>query len=631
MRETLIRRGLTNDLGTVETEEPSLSDAEESSDADDFFPEDLKVKKEIAKLVENLTSLSGAEDPDFLPEIVILEDVTRWAREQQVRQKGAPLPLSPVVIAEPGGKTRLATKHPAWANVLGKGLSVTLLSGLKKSSSVGGSMEGTYAENLDVPVGSEQLSADLTAASDFIPHEVAEALIRGIGKALKWDHADLELALMLVGPMQWVGERGQRLYPGEDKITTRGVCMGLPMAWPLLCLLNMFAAERILSANAYKGRGAFAPACFGRKGKPTTMWEDHRTLADEIVKTGLRLYGPYKLSKKYAVVGDDLLLTCPRGYAKVAKRMYEQIMTALGLEVNKTKSFAGPRGVFCEHLVVPGKGAVPILKMSQVMQSRMMDPAGRIIEDRAPLTHVLGPAMQQLQSHRNFPIIKAAMLRSNAKTIRKLRKSGIPLNAPQWCGGAGIPGSEDCPAKLRLAVATALRLGVTPSGATQGNFPVKWTGQKNWNIFQKQILAEVNSVPASKEGVPFGDALNETVTLLNRQRLLLNGENTTGKYLTAGQIAAVNRRNWRELGKEACKAARSLNPVTKGKLWDPRLAAKLDSKRVPVGTIREILLPLAPVPRNLAGDFYVRPAHEALPLGHRKIGSSIRKSTQSSN
>jgi len=145
---------------------------------------------------------------------------------------------------------------------------------------------------------SKLYSADLTAATDYIPHDLAQHVARLLCERLKRP-CDLSICQKLFGPKTVIsGGNGDQAE--STRTSTRGIHMGLGPTWVILCLLNGFAA-----------------------------WN-----------AGAR-------SETYSLCGDDLI-----GYwSKSLSERYEAVLEGLGLVVNKSKSFFGKRGVFCERLV----------------------------------------------------------------------------------------------------------------------------------------------------------------------------------------------------------------------------------------------------------------------------------------
>jgi hypothetical protein len=136
-------------------------------------------------------------------------------------------------------------------------------------------------------------SADLTAATEWISHDIAQAIIRGIGTSLEWNPLKATAALNMVGP--------QNLRLDTDFIrTTNSVLLGAGISWTILSVVNAFAASQ-------------------------------GDLNDRTFK----------------ICGDDLLGLWSRNRIN----SYDEQIKSTGLVLNKAKSFVHPRrGVFCERL-----------------------------------------------------------------------------------------------------------------------------------------------------------------------------------------------------------------------------------------------------------------------------------------
>jgi hypothetical protein len=144
-------------------------------------------------------------------------------------------------------------------------------------------------------------SADLSAATDEIPHRVARYFAKCLCEKLERTE-DIEVCDKLFGSKIMADDRSE---------TTCGIHMGLGPTWVLLCLINGFAAWK---AGAEKN--------------------------------------------SYVIQGDDLLgLWTPKMI-----RVYERTLTRLGLVINKSKSFIGKAGVFCERLAVADDGLLAYVR-----------------------------------------------------------------------------------------------------------------------------------------------------------------------------------------------------------------------------------------------------------------------------
>jgi hypothetical protein len=198
-------------------------------------------------------------------------------------------------IKERGFKTRVVSSHPAYVTHYSRCVSRHLLPVLKDSLVSRDSLRNLTIELKNKSDQAVLYSADLTAASDWIDHTVGQAALKGILEGLGVQHAEIESALRCLEPYR-INNEGKY----KDRITTRGAHMGLGTTWTVLSILNFFAA-----------RAAGAPI------------------------------GSFK------ICGDDLIGLWTR--KQIA--FYEEAIEDLGLKLNKTKSFIGPRGVFCEKLI----------------------------------------------------------------------------------------------------------------------------------------------------------------------------------------------------------------------------------------------------------------------------------------
>jgi hypothetical protein len=132
-------------------------------------------------------------------------------------------------------------------------------------------------------------SADLSKATDYIPHSLALHFARRLSERLGREE-DIPHLERIFSP---------KLLP-DRSLTRNGIHMGLGCSWTILSLINSFSAW-------YAG---------ARK-------------------------------ETYAICGDDLI----GFWNNQVKDGYTDTLEKLGLVVNKDKSFFGKRGVFCERLV----------------------------------------------------------------------------------------------------------------------------------------------------------------------------------------------------------------------------------------------------------------------------------------
>lgn len=148
------------------------------------------------------------------------------------------------------------------------------------------------------------MSSDLTAATDLLPHDLVQAIVETIIESCNlppWAASELR---RLTGPQDLV-------WPalGNDTraSTKRGILMGLPTSWPILCLVHLYWIHQ---------------ACGDTPLRP-------------------------KLSLRSALCGDDNLSHWPEF---VVKR-YHQNISDCGGKLSKGKHFVSKTfGCFCEKL-----------------------------------------------------------------------------------------------------------------------------------------------------------------------------------------------------------------------------------------------------------------------------------------
>jgi hypothetical protein len=226
-----------------------------------------------------------------------------WADYVLDQLPSTPRKLKPLGLIESGRKIRVATLHDCITVHAARVLTRASLGPLKTLTCLRDILSGREIKLEPLKVKNTLLySADLSAATDHISHELAKLLWDGYSRALRLPQHLHKAGHQILGP--------QLVEGYEDRgPTTCGVHMGLGLSWPLLCLVNGWAA-----------------------------WD-----------AGAR-------RDTYAVCGDDLI----GNWDKKCCDRYEANLAAAGLVVNTSKSFRGPRGVFCERLVRTNKEGVAI-------------------------------------------------------------------------------------------------------------------------------------------------------------------------------------------------------------------------------------------------------------------------------
>jgi len=388
-------------------------------------------------------------------------------REQEKALENESLPMRPVVLPERGMKMRIATMSPAWAVVRGQRINRMLLSLLKTARCHSHALLGKAGVPQTIVEGVKRFgghrdfvitSADLSAASDFIPHDVAAAVWRGVVEGLgkRLGDADKVLGYQLLGPMHLEGQ--------PERVSNRGILMGLPLTWPVLSLLNEYAAS-----------------------------------------VGMKNPGEPSSKGCFSVCGDDMIAA----WTTTKQRTYYENLEKLGLVLNRYKTYESPTGgVFIEELYqvsdrtrwikIPtgSKGTRPVTPPARILRQTI----GKVLEiessDRRQLTfrvvsHTVRPKLSAILQakrsgmnpqddhvppHLSLPAIITAeaaktslgwrkqaidtiMRIAHKGTISNMEKSGVPLYWPRELGGWGLPppkGKPVAPAKFRKAAASIL-------------------------------------------------------------------------------------------------------------------------------------------------------------------------------
>jgi hypothetical protein len=220
----------------------------------------------------------------------------------------SPPPLEPCSVTELGGKIRVVTLHSIEEVLIARNVTARWLSQLRRVVTTRDILRNRPVELETTEGDGDIFSADLTAATDFIPHEVAQRVATKLYERIGAP-CSLDTLLKIFGPHQ---------LP-DGRVTKGGIHMGLGPTWIVLCLLNGFAAW---NAGAHK--------------------DDHR------------------------ICGDDLVAI----WRNQTAMRYTSTLESLGMVVNHSKSFFTVAGVFCERLVVrTGTGTARARQVGHLSQS----------------------------------------------------------------------------------------------------------------------------------------------------------------------------------------------------------------------------------------------------------------------
>lgn len=313
-----------------------------------------------------------------------------------------------VVVKEAGCKARVVTCHPIAEVALGQYLRMMAYGALKRfpatAAVLRGDVLGSLKEVFEGQVVRGVYSGDLTNATDYLHQDAAIEMCRTVFEVWGLPQSLLDRIPSLLGPHEFDGWS-----------SSRGILMGGPLSWFVLCLMNTFCALR---------------------GRP--------------LKEALRFF---------RVCGDDLIAN----FTKAESEAYMKYCGSVGFHVNRTKSFyAQDSGVFAERVFklrvhteteddpFPPIGG-PVLV--QVKVTKKVDPLPvipakvfRLSISRHLCWHSIGPTLTSALSgvrakdrHRALKRVRrlTGMLRPNL--AHDLYRAGIDAAAPRILGGGELP------------------------------------------------------------------------------------------------------------------------------------------------------------------------------------------------
>jgi len=257
---------------------------------------------------------------------------------------------------------------------------------------------------------------------------------------------DIAAALRCVEGYEIIGDSAHK-----GKTTVRGCHMGLGSTWTILSLLNIWAA---FNAGAPKG--------------------------------------------SYKVCGDDLIGLWPRDVVEE----YERLIRQIGLKLNRSKSFYGSSGVFCEKLVLSksvNKGRRTFAQSFDIIKIGEAVPKGPLTPTEAERISKLGR------------IAKSPIARVCRHSLRKLVDTRLP-SGPANVGCSGIGNATNGQA-LRLLTNLLVKGPVGPATARKGEVYNYWIPHIAEKVTSRQIdgkrMVPLDSVISSLNVTDRWSQLNE--------------------------------------------------------------------------------------------------------------------------
>ncbi|KMQ87490.1 RNA-dependent RNA polymerase [Lasius niger] len=174
--------------------------------------------------------------PSEIHDMVVVETALQRARSD------TDYVLKVMAVPEKGFKARVLTIYPAYMLTPGDILLRQLMPAMKSEpwwdfDQVSDKEKFDRFVSRAVDRDGEIVSSDLSNATDYIPHEYAQAVWHGILDA--W------------GAPEWIYDYVDRMlgpqkirYPNGVEVTTkRGIQMGTPLSFPTLCLMHKYAVD----------------------------------------------------------------------------------------------------------------------------------------------------------------------------------------------------------------------------------------------------------------------------------------------------------------------------------------------------------------------------------------------------
>jgi hypothetical protein len=502
------------------------------------------------------------QDPEFLEHVVDLYSFSKpqewagrfeksnWTRHERIlaafryailarndKTEELPIPKARVeLLTDPaaarGLKQRVVTVSSVLEYILAAPVNHFLLNALKRTSAVAPILEGLEYGDILERTGpfwhdstSECLSADLTRASDLIRHSVANAICDGIvdstcdfsdtsmwgvgslhqekGLTQRPNKSDKVKRIYLSNALGYCTGQHLLTYPDGSKVLSNsGVLMGVPLAWPMLNILNLWASDvatgdwRIPDKMDYDNHSLGSSVRYHRTDCPRSRamlehylyrncGENKLVLADVPIRKDklakaraegisippVRSVKLNTLGARYPrlVNGDDFAAFWPEEYTEE----YFKAIRSVGLDLNLSKQGRSKEMmIFSETLMhlrpQKGQAGQEILdQMALRANGAIRDPKRKLTlvvhtYQRIPLSFItmakaINPDGRDVKpGGAGGPIrsvmyetevkykghrrksIMASIVRQHKGTLEKIAKAKIPLTWPVGLGGMGF-------------------------------------------------------------------------------------------------------------------------------------------------------------------------------------------------
>jgi len=468
-----------------------------------------------------------------------------------------------IVVRERGMKCRVVTPIVGSLSYMSMFLNSMLLRVLGTDERLRPQSEDPAEDacsRISLEKGESLRSADLTRASDLIPHDLALQAARALSKGMGLSPFLSEVFELCVGPhtlyIPVKGLNGQSLTRWVTS-TTRGLLMGSGTTWPILSLYNLWLWDAAWS----RCRKEF------RLRSPPTRWRRGRV----------------------RIVGDDLLGAGPTEVSKA----YTDLMQRTGGSPSFGKDFlSAAYGVLVEQLV----RVSPVSRGLSVLGSisvRSIQPSGRVVGGDPLPPWAAGPqlarAVDRVSGCYRLPVV-GYIHKKYAAEIDRLRRQKIPPFLPREFGGGGFPSSLPLSValgSLRPQWARALRCAMAQGEGSEVYLALLTAP---WKLAYQEALvardevnfwtsaAQVALAASPQEADSFGDLRNPRAHEL--ATLAIAFCSSTSRWLTTPKGARVRNLTVQRVRSEILRSVDRLNLlVPRGRLEDPvrALVTGLDS------------------------------------------------------
>jgi hypothetical protein len=345
------------------------------------------------------------------------------------------------VIKEPGLKARIVTKSHGTVLTLGHLARRRLMYGLNRTKGLSSVLSGDHLKALNLRNGGEVNSSDLTSATDLFPFDLVDSLVQGLIDSDRFREEEICGLKLCTGSMEIQ-------YSDSCLHSKKGILMGLPTTWSLLCLVHLF-------------------------------WIDHAQRTSS---------GKLSLSRRlsYSICGDDAIII---GGA-ISLNRYDSVIRDCGGILSKGKHFRSSlgRGVFLEILVsyigpllqhwqLQRLGYMPHEKIRLFnshtvheaisLRALVAPTAGlhlggqQVIEVGLPTEIAAGAIVDSLVGAGcNHVRIWAVQQTLYGPCIDRMRKAGVSVMVPRCLGGAGFITRKGWNSRITSVAPLSLRKGI---------------------------------------------------------------------------------------------------------------------------------------------------------------------------